>query len=208
MVQAATEPDALDPVNPLSYGADNTGVNSSSDAFQNAVNAGDVLIPAGTYKITTQISVPNNRNVRCADPATVTISFPQSTNGYAFLWAGTGPGSIANCTFTGTNTAHPAGYVAANQWNHFVKREYGAHDVWIGNNYFRNCWGNACVHTYTNDQALLRTTSRFATTSSIIAASMDRRRTRRLINILFTTSLLTVLLDRKATIPFSQKIPA
>ena len=144
-------PTLSNPVNPLSYGADNTGVNSSSDAFQNAVSAGDVLIPAGTYKITTQIRVPNNRNVRCADPATVTISFPQSTNGYAFLWAGTGPGSIANCTFTGTNTAHPAGYVAANQWNHFVEIEYGAHDIWVGNNYFRNCWGNACVHTYTND---------------------------------------------------------
>jgi hypothetical protein len=33
------------------YGADPTGVASSTTAFQNAINAGDVLIPAGTYKV-------------------------------------------------------------------------------------------------------------------------------------------------------------
>jgi hypothetical protein len=33
------------------YGADPTGAASSTTAFQNAINAGDVLIPAGTYKV-------------------------------------------------------------------------------------------------------------------------------------------------------------
>ena len=152
-VGGTSNPTLIAPVqNPITYGADSTGVIDSTAAFQNAVNAGDTLIPVGTYKLSGQITVPSGRNIQCANPNSTILKDPNQTNGDMFLVPrGHGFISISNCDFEGTNTAHPAGYVAVNQWNYFVQAVYGAHDVWIGNNYFRNCWGNACVQTYTND---------------------------------------------------------
>ena len=146
-------PTLIAPVqNPVTYGADPAGVNDSTAAFQKAVDAGDMLIPSGTYKISGQITVPSNRNIQCAVANKTIIKNPNSTNGNVFLIpAGTGWVSVSNCDFEGTNTSQPPKYVAAYEWNYFVEIEYGAHDVEVENNYFRNCAGNACVHTYTND---------------------------------------------------------
>jgi hypothetical protein len=152
-VGGTLNPTLIAPVqNPIAYGADSTGVNDSTAAFQNAVNAGDTLIPVGTYKLSGQVTVPSGRNIQCANPNSTILNVPRTGNGNTFyVPEGHGFISISNCNFEGANTSQPAGFVASNQWNYFVQAVYGAHDVWIGNNYFRNCWGNACVDTYTND---------------------------------------------------------
>jgi polygalacturonase len=50
------------PINVLDYGADPTGVSSSSAAFQAAVTAvgygGAIFIPEGTYKFNATVNVP------------------------------------------------------------------------------------------------------------------------------------------------------
>jgi hypothetical protein len=152
-VGGTLNPTLIAPVqNPIAYGADSTGVIDSTAAFQNAVNAGDTLIPVGKYKLSGQVTVPSGRNIQCANPNSTILNVPRTGNGQTFyVPQGHGFISISNCDFEGTNTSQPAGYVAANQWNYFVQAVYGAHDVLIVNNYFRNCWGNACVGTYTND---------------------------------------------------------
>lgn len=60
------------PVNVLDFGADPTGSADSSAAIQAAVTASsDVVIPAGTYKISSTISLPN-RNTRISGSGKLT----------------------------------------------------------------------------------------------------------------------------------------
>jgi hypothetical protein len=151
-VGGTTNPTLIAPVqNPIAYGADSTGAIDSTAAFQNAVNAGDTLVPVGTYKLSGQITVPSGRNIQCVNPSKTILNVSRTGNGDTFyVPAGHGFISISNCDFEGSNISHPAGYVASNQWNYFISALCGAHDIWIGNNYFRNCWGNSCVSTYSN----------------------------------------------------------
>jgi hypothetical protein len=52
------------PINVLDYGADPSGVNSSSDAFEAALAAGsDIVIPNGTYKTTRTINIVLGKTV-------------------------------------------------------------------------------------------------------------------------------------------------
>src|SRR6266851_5770208 len=59
------------PQNPISYGADASGTNDSTSSFQNAINAGDLDIQAGVYKILSSVSVPDRRNIRCEAGAAI-----------------------------------------------------------------------------------------------------------------------------------------
>ena len=58
-------PTLVNPQNPRNYGADPTGTNDSTTAFQNALNAGDVLVPAGHFLITGHLYFPTNRHMQC-----------------------------------------------------------------------------------------------------------------------------------------------
>ena len=58
-------PNLVNPQNPLNYGADPTGKNDSTTAFQNALNAGDVLVPAGHFLISGHLYFPTNRHMQC-----------------------------------------------------------------------------------------------------------------------------------------------
>ena len=64
------------PINVLDYGADPTGVSSSSAAFQAAVTAvgygGAIFIPEGTYKFNATVNVPPTASLDSA--ITYTIS--------------------------------------------------------------------------------------------------------------------------------------
>ena len=60
-----TPPALVNPQNPRNYGADPTGTNDSTTAFQNALNAGDVLVPAGHFLITGHLYFPTNRHMQC-----------------------------------------------------------------------------------------------------------------------------------------------
>lgn len=60
-----TPPTLVNVQNPVSYGADSTGSSDSTSAFASAISAGDVLVPAGTFKITGHLYFPSNRHMQC-----------------------------------------------------------------------------------------------------------------------------------------------
>jgi hypothetical protein len=53
------------------YGADPSGVASSTTAFQNAINAGDVIMPAGTYKVGQVTFAGASRRIVALGPVTI-----------------------------------------------------------------------------------------------------------------------------------------
>lgn len=97
------------PQNPVSYGADTTGKNDSTSAFQSAINAGDLSVPAGTYKILGTVTVPDTRNIRC-DSGAALVNQTSSSSWTMFEFDGNTSGSVFDCQFRGVNynvNAHP-----------------------------------------------------------------------------------------------------
>ncbi len=109
---AATPPTLINAVDPINYGAACNGVTNDSAAFQAAVNASDVLVPAGrTCVINSPVTISiNNRHIECGAGA---ILKQTQTGGNVFLYMEPSAGarltgnSIANCSFVGTNTIPP-----------------------------------------------------------------------------------------------------
>ena len=99
---APSPPALVNPQNPVTYGADATGVSDSASAFQSAINAGDLDVPAGDYLINTQVTVPSNRNIRCEAGSDLRYT-STANNFYMLLWDGTMNGSVFNCHFRGPN---------------------------------------------------------------------------------------------------------
>jgi hypothetical protein len=104
-----TFPVLSNPQNPVNapYNADATGVADVTTAFQSAVNAGDLDIPAGTFKLAqvspTTITVPSGHNVRCENGAVLNTNTSTSVNFHIFEFNDTASSSIVNCKFRGPN---------------------------------------------------------------------------------------------------------
>ena len=105
-----TPPALVNSQNPVNYGADPTGTNDSTTAFQNALNTGDVLVPPGHFTILGHIFFPSvTRHMQCtlSNGHSGTIeSFlvNMSTNEYQmFDIGGTTGTSIFYCGFRGPN---------------------------------------------------------------------------------------------------------
>src|SRR5215472_4600876 len=98
---SAPTPVALNnPQNPVSYGADATGTRDNTSAFQSAINAGDLDIHAGVYKILGMVTVPDARNIRCESGAS--LAHQTSTSSWTmFQFNGNSSGSVFNCQFRG-----------------------------------------------------------------------------------------------------------
>jgi hypothetical protein len=155
-VGAGPLPQLSHSVSPLSYGAKGDGAADDTAAFQAAVNADDVLIPPGTYKISGQVFVPSNRNIQCQSLTTVLLNPQTHSGGNAiFVIAGSQNWSISNCTLQGTNTSTPPGYDKVNEWNFLVEvdAEVGSPNGkgLVTGNVFKNSWANAALSVYGND---------------------------------------------------------
>ena len=104
--------------NPVNYGADPTGTNDSTMAFQNALNTGDVLVPLGYFKILGHIFFPaTTRHMQCTlsngvSGAKQSFLVNMSTSEYQmFDIGGSTNSSIFYCGFRGPNAdinARPA----------------------------------------------------------------------------------------------------
>lgn len=90
------------PQNPVAYGADATGTNDSTSAFQNAINAGDLDVHAGVYKILGTVTVPDARNIRCESGAAL-ANQTSSSSWTMFQFNGNTSGSFFDCQFRGPN---------------------------------------------------------------------------------------------------------
>src|SRR5690349_4412471 len=141
---------------PQEFGARGDGRTDDTAAFQAALKAGDITVPAATYIIRGPVWVPESRTIRCYPGAV--LRNPMHTNaGNAILqWNGTGHGVLSGCTLEGTNTSSPPGFGNDSQFNFLVliaSTIRGTNgQVSITGNVFRNSWANAAVSVYGNDQ--------------------------------------------------------
>jgi hypothetical protein len=94
-------PSLRNPQSPLAYGADATGISNSASAFQSAINAGDLVVPAGVFRIDNTVLVPSNRNIRCLSDSA--LKYTTTGNLAMFEWRGSSAGSVFYCNFRGNN---------------------------------------------------------------------------------------------------------
>jgi hypothetical protein len=162
-------------VNPLTVGpgthgvvgngaVSNNGAPSGTDdtaAFQTLLNAGDIIVQAGTYAIAGNINVPTNRVIQCQAGATFldtqsssTVMFHLGVNNGASY----GHNSISGCTFEGTNVptgANNYGNYLGGLGGYSLLMQIGPADegttkvsnINIQNNTFKNGQGDA-IMTY------------------------------------------------------------
>jgi len=140
-------------VNPINYGAKCDGVTDDSAAFQKAVNAGDVLVPAGTCIINKTVSITvSNRHIECNSGTTL-----KQTDGYAgqiFNIYSTNGGtltgdSIVNCNFLGANSIAP--YYTNNDARHYnipVQTQDRVSNFFLAGNTFTQFYGQSMFQTY------------------------------------------------------------
>jgi hypothetical protein len=151
---SVTPPTLVNPVNPMNYGAKCDGVSNDSAAFQAAVNAGDVLVPAGrTCVINSAVNISiNNRHIECGSGAilrqTVTgglvFEITEAVSGQRLTGV-----SIANCSFIGTGTVPPTTdwNDSAKHWNIPVLTRDRVDNFTLIGNTFDRFYGQAMFQT-------------------------------------------------------------
>lgn len=141
----------------MSYGAKCDGVTNDSAAFQSAINASDVLVPAGkTCVINNVVTVSiSNRHLECDTGAilqqTVVPTSQSQQTLFMYTSSGTLSGnSIANCHFIGTNTVAPQydGVDVNKHYNIPVKTQTGVSNFFLAGNTFERFWGQSMFQTY------------------------------------------------------------
>jgi hypothetical protein len=140
-------------VSPTQFGAHCDGVTDDSAAFQAAVNASDVKVPAGTCVInrTVQVSV-SNRHIECS--AGTVLKQTSATANHVFNF-GTGSqaltgDSIVDCTFVGANADPPQFYSAPDPrgYNIPVQTQDHVSNFFLAGNTFQNFFGQSMFQTY------------------------------------------------------------
>jgi parallel beta-helix repeat protein len=138
-------PSLNNPADPARYGAVGDGQTDNTGAFQAAVNNGDVLVAPGTYLINGTVQVPNGRNIQCQSGAVLYTTVRNSSQTAILAWSGTGYGSVANCTFAGSNSSVPAAFNPSQQANSLIEL-LAVRNVEIVGNIFENTWSDAAVN--------------------------------------------------------------
>jgi hypothetical protein len=163
------KPTLVNPVSPIQYGAKCDGVTDDSAAFQSAISASDVLVPAGkTCVINHPVQVvASNRHLECGTGSMLkqTVSVGRMFNYSAPSAARSSGNSIVNCHFFGTNTLAPQA-----NWNdsglHFnipVQTNDRVDNFFLAGNTFERFWGQSMFQTYgavdggTGDQIIYNT---------------------------------------------------
>jgi hypothetical protein len=148
-----TAPTLVNPVNPVQYGAKCDGVTDDSSAFQAAVNAGDVKVPANTCVINKPVAITvSYRHIECAPGAVLKQTNPYAGNMFnVFSPSGatlTGD-SIVNCTFTGANTVAAQYYGNdARHWDIAVQTQDRVSNFMLAGNTFSQFFGQSTFQTY------------------------------------------------------------
>jgi hypothetical protein len=143
------------PQNPVSYGADPAGAADSAAAFQRAVEAGDLDVPPGLFRIDGSVHVPGSRNIRC-EPGSA-LEYTTTGNLAMFNWSGTSNGSVFNCRFRGVNYNVNGKAAASSAFQQFIFAQSlggeGGSNLTIANNDFNGIGGFiAAIHIYASDR--------------------------------------------------------
>jgi hypothetical protein len=154
-ISGVSVPTLVNPVNPMNYGALCNGTTNDTAAFQAAINASDVLVPAnktcvinGTVNVTT-----NNRHIQCGAntilkqnvTGPIIFDIKEAVAGQRLTGV-----SIANCYFLGTNTSPPTTdwNNSAKHWNIPIQTRDRVDNVIIVGNTFDRFYGQAMFETY------------------------------------------------------------
>lgn len=157
-----TAPALVNPVNPMDYGAKCDGVTDDSAAFQAAVNASDVLVPAGkTCVINKKVWITvSNKHIECGDgtilkqtrvPTSADTSDDHTTMFTFKAMSGRiSNDSVVNCHFVGTNTEAPQFTGADNYkgYNVPVETQNAVDNFFLAGNTFERFWGQSMFQTY------------------------------------------------------------
>ena len=144
-------PSLTNPQDPVSYGADPTGVNDSTAAIKSAMAVGDVLFKTpGSYFINTFTSnhgiiLPAGRVVKCRAGVTIFETANNVFGDWGIFETVNGGNTIVGCTIRGGNTAAGA-QAQSNQEGQFLVLVNGA-NVTVEGNTLDSTWGNSAVQT-------------------------------------------------------------
>jgi polygalacturonase len=130
-------------VTPQAYGAKGDGVTDDTAAFQSALAAGDLMVPAATYLINKNIYVPSYRNVRCQPGANLHTTRHDGHESGVITFKAVTYSSVMDCTITGSNTA-TVPMLDDNQWNYLIWVSSSNNIVIMGNT-LKNAWANGAL---------------------------------------------------------------
>jgi hypothetical protein len=137
-------------VTPQAYGAKGDGVSDDTAAFQAAVKAGDLLVPPGTYLISSDIKVPSYRNVQCEPSANLYTSRHDGNESGVITFDGVSYSTVVGCTISGSNTA-AVPVLDGNQWNYLIWIRGASHDIVVTGNTLKHSWANSALHIDGNE---------------------------------------------------------
>ncbi|MFM0340714.1 pectate lyase family protein [Paraburkholderia fungorum] len=146
-----TPPALVNPVNPLNYGAKCNGSTDDTAAFQKAINAGDVLVPAGTCVINGTINVRvSNRHIQCQGTV---LKRNTGFNNQMFIIGDYKNSyqndSIVECNFVGANTAIPQYYNNdARRLDIAIETTGPVSNFFLAGNSFKQFFGQSSFQTY------------------------------------------------------------
>jgi hypothetical protein len=146
-----TPPALVNPVNPKTYGAKCDGATDDTAAFQKAINASDVLVPAGTCVINGTLNVrASNRHIQCQG------TILKRTTGFNMQMIVIGDyknaytnDSIVECNFVGANTVAPKYYNNDNRhWDIPIETTGPVSNFLLAGNSFKQFFGQSMFQTY------------------------------------------------------------
>ncbi|SAK80495.1 hypothetical protein AWB79_05197 [Caballeronia hypogeia] len=146
-----TRPALHDPVDPMKYGAKCDGKTDDTGAFQRAMNAGDVLVPARTCVIAHTVNIKvSNRRMECKPGAVLKRNVAGEHTMFLYR-AGAGlmmNNSIVGCTFEGANSIPPVvDWDAPGHWDIPVETNDNVSNFYLAGNTFRRFFGQSMFQT-------------------------------------------------------------
>ncbi|BCQ27199.1 hypothetical protein NK8_53880 (plasmid) [Caballeronia sp. NK8] len=142
-----TPPKLIDPRSPKDFGAKGNGTTDDTRAFQAAVDAGDVLIPAGTYLLNhTVVVTASNRHIQCEPGVTLRKTVRADSNMFNYEGPSTG-NSLVGCNFVGANPTRVRDWENPGHYDIPVQTNGAVDNFVLAGNSFRDFFGQSMFQT-------------------------------------------------------------
>jgi Pectate lyase superfamily protein len=142
-----TPPKLVSAVSPKDYGAAGNGTIDDTAAFQKALNAGDVMVPKGTYLINGTVKITSsNRHLQCEPGTVLKHTVREDSNMFNYEGPSTGD-SIVNCTFVGANPTRVRDWDAVGHYDIPVQTNGAVDQFVLEGNTFSDFFGQSFFQT-------------------------------------------------------------